>query len=298
MKKLDYPENKGKIWFRNLEIQHLTNGIDEAFKGILSGLSDANSKAEGIKLSGCEVTVVGNDYSVTAGFVYLLGEVFVVEAQNITSPDTVYFDIESQDYNAERPAPILDGVTHQTRKNRIVKLVSSDSPPNDRMGIYAPTYQKRIMDAAHPVGHPVWFDPRLDGEVMEDYFNMITGVGLEDKRYNNWIVLVIFAGTEDYKSRCLVVLDNSDVDLDVVGKIYGAKEHLLLENEMPSHDHAYVKAETEGSKFTGSASGFNRSVPAAATTDPKGGDSPHNNMQPSIVAALICRKSDNGYYIP
>ncbi|MBD3660604.1 MAG: hypothetical protein HUJ11_00115, partial [Arenibacter algicola] len=205
---------------------------------------------------------------------------------------------EQSDFDSNWPAPIEGGTSHQTRKKRVVKLVKSNNPPNDRMGINAPTLEKKIMDAAHPTGHPVWFDPRLEDKVIANFFNPSTGEGLAGGRYEGWILLGIYPGTEDYIGKALINRDDSDADINAVGKTYGSKEHTLSVAEMPSHDHDYKRPTVTTTGFSGSSESYtmNRGDSVAQTSS-KGDGDPHNNMQPSIVACLIARKSDAAYYV-
>lgn len=297
MNKIDYPENIGKIFFRNLEIIHMTEGLDEAFAGLLSAFSHPTDKKKGIKLSGCEVTMNGSNYSVTPGFAYLAGEVCKVNAQSIVAGvgETVYFDVLQTDYDSNWPAPIEGGTSYQTRKQRVVKLVKSATPPNDRMDVNAATLEKKVMDAAHPAGHPVFFDPRLEGKVLGDYFNQL-GEGLLGKRYEGWIVLGVYAGTEPYRGRAIVNMDSNDIDLNDVGNVYGAKEHKLVVAEMPEHSHQQDHFQFDSTVGSDAGGGSSRMNLNPFDTSKVGGDQAHNNMQPSIVAAFITRKSDNGFY--
>lgn len=74
------------------------------------------------------------------------------------------------------------------------------------------------------------------------------------------------------------------------GEEFGRYQHQLSIAEMPSHNHSYEKHTTIDPPQSGSgASGVMRH-PASATTGPRGGDEPHENVQPSI-AVYVWRRT-------
>ncbi len=74
----------------------------------------------------------------------------------------------------------------------------------------------------------------------------------------------------------------------VLGGVLGEETHLLTEAEMPSHEHPIEGNYANSLYATGSAN----NVPATLTTITTGSagqDTPHNNMQPSIVLNFIIK---------
>lgn len=74
-------------------------------------------------------------------------------------------------------------------------------------------------------------------------------------------------------------------DYKTMGNTFGKNTHQLTIEEMPSHDHDSLPR--------GSSSGItgvdNGGAVEAIRTGKRGGDQPHNNIQPSIVAAYWLR---------
>lgn len=92
----------------------------------------------------------------------------------------------------------------------------------------------------------------------------------------------------DIRGRTIVGLNPSDPQMDTLKQTLGAKTHHLTINELPAHSHAFPTTRD-----------FGDSTPSSqVTTDPQafkgmgatqetGGNQPHNNMQPSIIAYFI-----------
>lgn len=292
MDRLDYPENIGLVFFRDVELNFFQNGITEAFKGIFSQFSSENLAVEGVKLSGCEVTISGSNYTTTSGYIYLKGEVLKVEAGTVDGANKdVYFDVEETNYDALYPAPIDEGTSHQTRKKRIGKLIASASAPTDRMPTNAPTLVKKMRDDHYKPGIPFWFDPTLVGKEMSDYFNLTNGEGIAGTEFHGYALLGVYPGTERYAGKVLVNYKESDTNFGSFNNVGGSKTHILTIAEMPSHGHTFANSNTKdtGSGIQGGSGAG--SVEETRTTSGSGLGQAHNNLQPYIVAGFIAKIS-------
>lgn len=86
---------------------------------------------------------------------------------------------------------------------------------------------------------------------------------------------------EDTAGRTTVAYDSTQAEFDTIGETGGEKTHTLTVNEMPMHSHGIS---TNGG--TGISVGYNYQAPGGwngAFCEGKGGDQPHNNLQPYIV---------------
>ena len=94
------------------------------------------------------------------------------------------------------------------------------------------------------------------------------------------------------KGKVPVGIDTEDTDFNTVEKTGGEKTHVLSESEMPSHYHRNPLGELDDGNFSGGTSqlvvadsekstGFN-----SYQTTTKGGDQPHNNLQPYITCYM------------
>lgn len=91
-------------------------------------------------------------------------------------------------------------------------------------------------------------------------------------------------------------LNPNDSDFDELGKSLGEKTHTLTINEIPKHPHRQLYTNTKSSGSWGRT--INASYELISNdyssfngifTDETGGDAPHNNIQPSIVARYIIK---------
>ena len=294
MKKLDYPVSIEQLAFRNVEIAHFQSAYFEGFAGIMSAYA-TTSPDQGFKISGCEVSVVGSTYTCTAGVICLKGEIFNVPETSVELPafHEIYFDVVQSAVQTESAAPNRDGGTYNTRLERVVKLVINADPPAVRMPINAKTLDQILFEKTNPVGKIWFFDPRFEGKVMSDFFNMETGVGLENTLYRGCIILGVYPGTGVYKGRVIMNMNADDIDFNSVGKIYGSKEHTLTNAQIPVN-----RIGGKNTALPGYAVGSNPVFTSGGPDDPDnptvlhksiGGGQSHNNMQPSIVAAYITR---------
>lgn len=91
----------------------------------------------------------------------------------------------------------------------------------------------------------------------------------------------------DYRGRVLVGRDASQPEFNTLGKNVGAKTHTLTVNEMPSHNHGFSSGAIAING--GSSQGVWKDGVSSAVTTSRGGDQPHNNLQPSASAHIIIK---------
>ncbi|MFZ4707895.1 MAG: hypothetical protein ACOYMF_17980 [Bacteroidales bacterium] len=98
--------------------------VREAFYGLMSAFGITASGS--FKLSGCDVTIAGSDYSCAAGYISFMGEICKVDAHTThkNTGESVIFAID-ESYDATGDKTFLDLTTHQTYLKRKAKLISS-----------------------------------------------------------------------------------------------------------------------------------------------------------------------------
>lgn len=114
---------------------------------------------------------------------------------------------------------------------------------------------------------------------------------------------ILYGGTwTNLKGVCVVGFDQNDSDFNQLGKILGEKEHTLTEEELAEHNHVgkiAVSNKAPGPtryyfQPLGTTGGdpsntdvFSSSIPVLN----RGGNQPHNNIQPSYVANIWHREA-------
>ena len=96
----------------------------------------------------------------------------------------------------------------------------------------------------------------------------------------------------DFRGKTIVGRDPNDTDFANLGNTVGTKTHTLSINEMPDHDHDYDEI---GNNSVGGVpgppggydGGNNRFHIRKLKTTSKGGNQPHNNIQPSRIVNYI-----------
>ena len=100
--------------------------VRDALYGIISAIGI--SAGDSFKLSGCQVTVVGNIYTTTAGYICLNGEVLKVEAHSVTKTGGVFNTIIWQlnvAYDASGLKIFKNGNSFDTYEIRTAVLVEA-----------------------------------------------------------------------------------------------------------------------------------------------------------------------------
>lgn len=97
---------------------------------------------------------------------------------------------------------------------------------------------------------------------------------------------------ERFNGKVVLGLDETDTDLDTIGKTGGEKKHTLTKNEMPSHTHSngniYALTPDKGSAPAVGVLGGTGEVSQYLGDDGKtGGGQAHNNMQPYEVVGYM-----------
>lgn len=99
----------------------------------------------------------------------------------------------------------------------------------------------------------------------------------------------VIAGKDDMGTTSANRLTNQTggLDGDTLGATGGAETHTLLEAELPSHTHSVPSGGSSASNYAlGGPAG---SFPSAQTTGSVGSDTPHNNVQPTIILNYIIK---------
>lgn len=92
------------------------------------------------------------------------------------------------------------------------------------------------------------------------------------------------------KGRIITGVDSNDTDFDVLGETGGEKTHKLTIQEIPSHSHQFLFDQTPGSNIDAVQVGGSSAWLKDTTS--RGGDQPHNNLQPYIVLNYIIKVLD------
>lgn len=84
------------------------------------------------------------------------------------------------------------------------------------------------------------------------------------------------------QGRCLVGVDTSQTEFNTALKIGGAKTHTLSLNEIPPHNHSYIRYSVQVQVPSGAGSLGIWQNASSQNTSSAGSGQPHNNLQPYI----------------
>ena len=238
-------------------------------------------------ISGC----LENGSSVSDGFIYVNNELFYFEGGS--KSDNIFLNVQNIDKVFE------DQTTKTLIKIRTLKF------GNAIENVWAWSEFKRIDTMLSLMA-------RLDNlEASQIITNAKLAIFTQGGVVFPWFKAVEdipegFAPVWNIAGKTIVGLDPNDTDFDTVGKLFGSKKHYLSIEEMPNHKHStspfnkFVASASDipGADSTTSLDSNNDTTEIAignldsakmiiATEKPMGGNQPHNNVQPSIVANYI-----------
>lgn len=111
-------------------------------------------------------------------------------------------------------------------------------------------------------------------------------LGTGDSNNANWRGRAITQATKNFGTSPTTDLGvGAGITKRAQGDLFGAEEHTLTVDELPSHQHSYTTNRSLSADGDGGA-GWNQPDSAASSTfnvDATGGDQPHNNIPPSLA---------------
>lgn len=154
-------------------------------------------------------------------------------------------------------------------------------------------------DAYSEDAYPALFaaigDTWNSAEVEQDSFNVpnfggraLMGINTDDNPGDNANSSFSYENASDEPT-------NASLTTHELGDMIGEEKHLLKTSELPSHTHSYddhfANDNDRRHRDSGNATPkpHRGSDSRTRTTDPKGGDTPHNNNQPSRVVTYIIK---------
>ena len=226
-------------------------------------------------ISGCEIT--GNN--VSPGVVAINGEVFYFEGGNIVP--SVYVHSEQ----------ILKTFEDQTDKvlilKQTVKFGSGAANYNWSDFVRLQTLKEIQSKVNNSVSQQEFAVVKADIELLKLKTAPIINGGIAWAWFKP--AADIPAGWKectDIRGRVIVGLDPNDSDFSLLKGTIGAKTHKLTEAEMPRHRH-YGQSMVYAESWKGNGFKPDEWNNDDGWTDYTGGDQPHNNIQPSVIAYFI-----------
>ena len=186
-----------------------------------------------------------------------------------------------------------------TKTAQVMSKIDTTASGVSIEGIYSKTQvdNKFIADQAIPLINPFATPFTWNDIASQNFVNTRNFATLDDIYPVGSIYLTAsavspstsFGGTwvRYAEGKCLFGVDDTDTDfaLETTG---GEKEHTLTIAEMPSHTHTYLDRgndTTSDGKYNNNGLRVNpyQQPNANRTTDPTGGDQPHENLPPYIA---------------
>ena len=167
-----------------------------------------------------------------------------------------------------------NGVENQAITNYVNTIASTITSITGSITMYA--------GSTTPDGYLICDGSAVSRTTYSDLFNVI------GTTYGNGDGSTTF-NVPNLKGKVVVGLDSNDTDFDTLGETGGEKEHTLIIDEMPSHDHGHTVRNIYATNSFTQTVDAGLQVGSNGSTTSTGGGQPHNNMQPYIVLNYIIK---------
>lgn len=271
------------------ELQRLTGGYKRHIDYLLTlqsevmGVQNSLFRALGhdLVLSGCAITDHGNGtVSIADGVVYVDGNIVRFQGAANVEPGKALL-LNPVPVQTD-PDDFFDGTTKNTYKELFAIVGNATSLATQI--IVNPTELYNIKQYMHDIvqsygqkGETKWVID-LDGSFITNFDS--SGLGTTPK-WMGWALMNGNNGTPTMVGRTPIGVGTFTDTYGLQHNFWhnradGQPRHKLSIPEMPSHNHGY-----EGSGgASGGGDASRKSVPESKITGNRGGDTPHNNMQP------------------
>lgn len=291
MKKIDYSAVTSTIAMphKSGTFLHLQSAYQEGLSAL--GQCLAGSSYDPTKvyiLHGLVNSGSGSNYNISSGSVFYGGEVYLVDAASFTisNPNVAVGIITTTFFAASDADPVEfdDGVlrnVHQIRKIKIQSGLSGSGAGNflDFIDV-----TKRLQGALGEIKIWNW---KFYGGAFTDYFNTATGLGIHPYTLG-WAICDGQNLTDNMGGLMPVGYASGDPDFNTpFTDTGGEKTHVLLETELPPHQHP-IPATSTGAPGT-NAVNFNGNQNTTVATGSTGGGQAHNNMPPYRAVLFVQR---------
>lgn len=244
MKKLDTSAVTAAIGMpvKGGTLSHIQAAYSEAFTSSINTIIGNNYSATAVYLLyGCQNSGSGLNYVISAGAVYVGGEIYQVAAATFTAPTgqvavgnliTTFFTDQSAD-----PVLFTDNVNRNVHQIRTLVFAAAVS------GTGASDFAAMLKgnSAQVPVGAVVNYFPA--GGTLAEFD--ASGKGLAYNTFG-WAVCNGSNGTTDLRSKFLVGYNPADAPFNGVGSTGGARTVTLALGNIPAHVHTIAVASGGG----------------------------------------------------